>query len=133
MKILHLDHLYSGQCLSHHWMMLLPGDSAQYPHDHGYRIVWRGIVLGECRVVERRTIKVASITNMLAGMITGYSKKHLIEDLKNRGLATHDDASLYLFQFEYIAYFEGMKKAISQAFELNQAKNTTNKSFQLSL
>jgi hypothetical protein len=133
MKILHLSHLYSGQCLSHHWLCALPADPANYPHDHGYRIVWKGIILGECRVVERKTLKVAAINPTLAGVITGYSAKHLLTDMADRGMSTAEDASFYLFHFEYTAYFEGFKKAISQAFEMNQCKNSHSKAFQLSL
>jgi hypothetical protein len=133
MKHLHLTHLYSGQCLSHHWVSIQPADDKLYPNDEGYRIHFGQLCIGEVRVVERRTLKVASITQTLAGMVTGYSRDRLLQDMASRNISTEDDATVFLFHFEYIHYYEGWIKAMMQSSLLNQAKNTNNKSFQLSL
>lgn len=130
MITLNLTDLNQGHVLSHNWLHLAPVSPKAYPNDHGYLIYYKSWCLGECKVMEKRILKVANITQMLAYMICGYSREHLLRKMEIEGLPTAEDATVYLIQFQYIKYYKGIRRAINQALETNMAKNTNNKNFQ---
>jgi hypothetical protein len=134
MKRLLLTHLYQGQCLSHYWMHITAANPTAYPHDHGYAVFYKDRLMGEVKVKERRTIKVSTITDMMACMICGYDKEYLIRELKSRGITCHEDSLVYLFQFKWTLYVSAFEKAIREAHDANLAKNTQNqRNFQYQL
>jgi hypothetical protein len=123
MKHITLNHLYSGQALAHSWMHITEADATKYPHDNGYMVFYQGKVIGEAVVRERRKIKVGTINDTLSMMITGYSKAHLITDLKDRNIPCEDDSLVYLFCFQWMHYFERFRSLHQEAFEINYIKH----------
>lgn len=130
MITLNLTDLNQGHVLSHDWLHIAPVSPKIYPIDHGYRITWNSVYLGDCKVIERRVLKVANITDMLSYMICGYGRDVLLRKMEDAGISTEADATVYLILFQYIRYYEGIRKAMNQALEVNLSKNTNNKNFQ---
>lgn len=122
MKHIVIDHLYSGQALSHCWMHITAADEAKFPHDNGYLVFYKGKTIGEVMVKERRRIKVGTINDTLSMMITGYSREYLIKDLEARNIPINDDTTIFLFCFQYLRYFERFRSAQQEAFDINYGK-----------
>jgi hypothetical protein len=133
MITLTLTDLNQGQSLTHTWMYIAPVKPNIYPIDHGYRIQWQSLYLGDCKVLERRVLKVGNISDMMAYQVCGYGLNVLLRKMRDAGISTEADATVYLFQFQYMHYYEGFKKALHQALEVNMAKNTNNKNFQYAI
>lgn len=114
MKRVHLDHLYSGQVLGPSFMWLAPMDAMEYPIDHGYEFYLNGKCLGECRVIERRTVKIGDITDSLSYMVCGRGHTFLQLDLAKRMGQLSDDTRVYVFCFQYIRFYQPYFKALAE-------------------
>jgi hypothetical protein len=130
MKRLHLDHLYNGQVLAPAFMYLAPMNAEEFPIDHGYEMYHQGKCLGECRVIERRSVKVGDITDSLSYMVCGRSHTFLQLDLAKRLGQITDETRVFVFCFQYIRVYQAYTKAAAEHQELMQLKNAAPLSYQ---
>jgi hypothetical protein len=130
MKRLLLDHLYSGQVLAPTFMYLAPMNPEMYPIDHGYEIYYQGKCLGECRVIERRSVKIGDITDSLSHIACGRSHTFLQLDLAKRMGQIHDDTRVYVLCFQYIRVYQPFTKAATEHLDSMLLKNPKPLSYQ---
>lgn len=123
MKRIHLDHLYGGQVLSPAFMWLAPMDATEYPIDHGYEFYYHGKCLGECRVVERRSVRIGDISDSLSFVLIGAGHVALQLDLAKRMGQIHDDTRVYVFCLQYLRVYQPYFKALTEHSERMLAKS----------
>lgn len=124
MKRIHLDHLYNGQVLAPTFMFLARQNSEEYPVDHGYELFYQGKCLGECRVIERRSVKIGDITDSLSYMVCGRNHTFLQLDLAKRLGQIHDDTRVFVFCFQWIRVYQAYSKAAAEQVEAMNFKNS---------
>jgi hypothetical protein len=117
MKRIHLSHLYGGQVLSPSFMHILPADASEYPYDHGYEFYHQGRCLGECRVIERRTVTMAKLSKSLSHAVMGCGTDATQMDLAARFGRVDADRVFYVFCFQYIRFYDGYWKALTEQRE----------------
>lgn len=130
MKRIHLNHLYGGQVLSPSFMHLLPMNEQDYPVDHGYEFFYLGKCLGECRVIERRTVTLDKLSKSLSHAVMSCGRDAIHMDLAARFGRVDSETVFYVFCFQYIRFYEGYWKALTEQREslIAKSKPFTNQS-----
>ena len=123
MKRIHLNHLHGGQVLSPSFMHILPASENEYPLDHGYEFFYLGKCLGECRVIERRTVTMAKLSKSLSHAVMGCGPDATQLDLASRFGRVDADRVFYVFCFQYIHFYEAYWKALTEQRESVLAKS----------